>query len=61
MLDQLQFGSNGQLEVSRDKTLHRKQQDGVYYSEVYTNRPPYADFPPPHENFQPVNPLSQDG
>ena len=48
MLDQLQFGSDGEIR-KEEATVHRKQQDGVYYSAVYTERPPYADFDPPHK------------
>lgn len=49
MLGQLSFGDNGQLEVSQQESHRRKQQDGVYYSAVYTSRPPYADFDPPQK------------
>ena len=49
MLEQLQFGSDGEMR-KEEATVHRKQQEGVYYSAVYTSRPPYADYPP-RKNF----------
>lgn len=48
MLDQLQFGIDGVIR-KEEASVHRKQEDGVYYSAVYTERPPYADFDPPHK------------
>ena len=48
MLEQLQFGSDGEMR-KEEATVHRKQQEGVYYSAVYTSRPPYADYPPPEK------------
>lgn len=59
MLDQLQFGSDGEIR-KEETTVHRKQQEGVYYSAVYTSRPPYADYPP-RKNFPLSRLLSGNG